>query len=110
MHLVFQIILAFLGAGLVGGVSAAFVLLIAQVFGRGRVRGTRLEMTFGVAGLVGFALMLIGKMVGSRLLAAASALLVGWVVLPIFLLPIVMGWRLVVWCRRPKNYKCDTEE
>ena len=96
MHPVLQYILGFLGGGLIGAVPAAFVYLIARLFRRGH--GTRLEVTFGVAALVGLAMCVVGDVMGSRALVSASVLLWGWLALLVVLFLIVMVWRVVAWC------------
>src|SRR5258706_13793012 len=71
-----KFILGFLGGELIGAVSAAFVYLIARLFRRGH--GTRLEVTFGVAGLVGLAMCGVGNVMGGRALVSGSVLVRGW--------------------------------
>ena len=98
MHPVIQYILGCLGAVVIGAASAAIVFSISWVLNRWT--GMRIEMTFALAGLFGLALMFAGNMLGSRALSAASILLCGWIVLPILLIPPIMIWRFVAWCRR----------
>jgi hypothetical protein len=95
---VLQYCLGCAAAGVIGVLSAAVVGLIAWLLPRRG--GFRVEMTFGAAGLVGLAMMFGGTVLRSRALCAASVLLWGWLVLPILLIPLVLAWRLVGWCRR----------
>src|SRR5688500_8698127 len=96
MHPALQYILACLGAGVIGLLSAAAVFSLACFLNRRA--GARLETTFAFVGLVGLGMMFVGGALESRILSAASVLLWGWIVLPILLIPPLLLWRLVARC------------
>ncbi len=98
MHPVALYILVWLGGAVVGALSAAIVFGLWWLVSR-RLR-VRLEMMFGVCGLVGFAMMFAGRMIDSRGLSAASVALWGWVIVPVVAIPVLVLWRLAAWCRR----------
>jgi len=98
MHPLIQIILVVLVAGMTGVVSATIVYYINLLLFRRA--GSRLETTFGIAGLVGVAMYFLGNAVGSRWLAAFSIVLWGWVILPVVLIPALILWNIGVWSWR----------
>jgi hypothetical protein len=98
MHPAVLYILGWLGGAAIGVLSAAIVFGIWWLLSR-RIQ-VRLEMMFAVCGLVGFATMFVGKMIESRVLSAASVALLGWVIVPIIVIPVLLLWRLFAWCRQ----------
>jgi uncharacterized membrane protein YjfL (UPF0719 family) len=84
--------------GVFGAISAMVVWSVAWLLPRRG--GLFVEMTFGVAGLVGLAMFFVGIALGSRALVDVSALLWGWIGLLIMLIPFVLVWRLFGWFRR----------
>ena len=98
MHPMIQIILVILVAGMTGVLSATIVYTINSLFFRRA--GSRLETTFGIAGLIGVAMYLVANAVGSRGLAVFSIVLWGWVILPVVLIPVLILWNIGVWSWR----------
>ena len=98
MHPLIQILLVVLVAGLTGVLSATIVYYINSLLFRRA--GTRLETTFGIAGLVGVAMYFVGNAVGSRSLAAFSIAMWGWVILPVVLVPALILWNVGIWSYR----------
>jgi hypothetical protein len=98
MHSLIQIILVVLVAGTTGVVSATIVYYINSLLFRRA--GSRLETTFGIAGLVGVAMYFVGNAIGIQWLAVFSIALWGWVVLPVVLIPAMILWNIGVWSWR----------
>src|SRR5262245_18717595 len=98
MHPVFLYILAYLGASVIGVISAATVFGIGWLFNR--YAGTRIESAFLISGLIGLTLALTGQVLDNRILVAASMVFWGWVVIPILIIPPFVIWQLVSWLFR----------
>ena len=98
MHPVFLYILGWLGGATIGVLSAAIVFGLWWLLSR--LVQVRLEMMFGLCGLVGVAMMFVGRAIDSRALLAASVALWGWVIIPIIVTAVLLLWRLFAWCRR----------
>ena len=98
MHPVLHYIVACAVVGLLGALSAATVFALWWLLGRRS--GVRLDSAFPLAALIGFAGTVAGEVLDADVLAVASALLWGWVVLPVLVLPWLLLWRLAAWCRR----------
>ena len=98
MHPVLQYIIACVVVGVIGVLSACTVFALWWLLGRRT--GMRLDLAFLLAAPIGFAGTLAGEALDIRLLAVAPALLWGWVVLPVLVLPPLLLWRLAAWCRR----------
>jgi hypothetical protein len=97
MHPALLYILGWLGGVVIGVLSAAIIVGVWWLLRR-RYE-VRLEMVFAVCGVVGFATMFVGKTLDSRALSAASVALWGWVIVPIVVIPVILLWRAIAWCR-----------
>lgn len=71
--------------------SSAVLVWAASVWFR--CAGTRRELMFGCAAIIGFGLLIVGKWLNIPVLSAGSILLWGWVALPVVLIPPVVAWQ-----------------
>lgn len=66
MYLLLMYTFAYLGAAVIGAISAAAVYAMSWLLNR--YVGTRVEVTFGLSGLIGLALALTGQVLDNRIL------------------------------------------
>jgi hypothetical protein len=94
MHATLFTISACLAVAAMGCGSAALVWVACLWF---RCAGTRRELMFGYAAIIGIGLLLVGKGFNIPVLSAGSVLLWGWLVLPVVLIPPVVAWQGLAW-------------
>ena len=90
------------GVTLVGALSCGVVLLIDRLVNH-PFSASRRERVFLNCSLAGLAVFGFGQWLELKVLAAASALLWGWLVLPMVLVPVFVIWTVAEWLWRLKR-------
>lgn len=97
MHPILLYLLVCLGSGVMGMISCAFLYTVNWLLTPRT--GTSIETTFLIAGLLGVGLIATGRILDIPALAAAGGLLCSWIVLPVLVIPPLLIWQFIAWCR-----------